>query len=430
MTEPRRGRGGEAVWVGAQVRRWRGRSSFGKIDLYTRGSLHSLAWVSVVPPALLSVTRPVRESGAPAALIAGTVLAALGQALCSKPLVTRALDTYLGRPSVDRRLVALGAVLFLATASGVVALGAYAGAEEFAELPLALGAAVVPFMISVTLVVPVWVGGLLQAVTAAVLCGGVALAGGDGATVLGVFLGVAFGSALMTGTTRLSAWSLGVMAKLHGAQEVETRLAVAEERLRFGRDMHDVLGRNLAVIALKSELAVELAQRGKPAAMDQMVEVQRIARVSQQEVRDIVRGYREADLGTELLGAQGVLRAAGIECDVRGDGGQLPAAVQAALGWAVREAATNVLRHGDPRRCDIRLETARDGVRLVVENDGVPPERAAASGGSGLHGLRERLAAVGGSLVAGPTGDGRFRLAAAVPLPSPRNSAPSRLEKR
>ncbi|MFJ8888678.1 sensor histidine kinase [Streptomyces sp. NPDC102402] len=416
--------------MGTQVRSWKGRSSFGKIDLYTRGSLHCLAWISVVPPALLSATRPVRESGAPAALIAGTVLAALGQAFCSKPLLTRALDTYLGRPSVDRRLVALGAALLLAGASGVVALAGYAGAEGFAELPLALGAVVVPFMISLTLVVPLWAGALFLVVTAAGLCGGVALAGGDGSTVLGVFLGVALGGALMATTTRFSAWSLGVMARLNGAQEVETRLAVAEERLRFGRDMHDVLGRNLAVIALKSELAVELAQRGKPTALDQMVEVQRIARASQQEVRDIVRGYREADLGAELQGAQGVLRAAGIECTVRGDGGRLPPTVQSALGWVVREAATNVLRHGDPQRCDIQLETGRDGVRLLVENDGVTPGRdVAPGGGSGLPGLRERLAAVGGSLEAGPTGDGRFHLAAAVPLPSPRNTAPSRLEK-
>jgi two-component system sensor histidine kinase DesK len=246
---------------------------------------------------------------------------------------------------------------------------------------------------------------------------------------------VAFSSALIAFTVRLSAWSLGVMSKLREAQDVETRLAVAEERLRFGRDMHDVLGRNLAVIALKSELAVELAQRGKPAALDQMVEVQRIARVSQQEVRDVVRGYREADLRTELAGAQGVLRAAGIGCSVEEgdprDVGRLPAPVQSALGWVVREAATNVLRHGDPRLCVIRLRTAPGEVRLVVENDGVPPDTAVTSGGSGLNGLRERLTALDGSLEAGPTGDGRFRLAATVPLPVPaREPAPAPLEER
>ncbi|MFE2059742.1 ATP-binding protein [Streptomyces sp. NPDC059446] len=103
--------------------------------------------------------------------------------------------------------------------------------------------------------------------------------------------------------------------------------------------------------------------------------------------------------------------------------------MQSALGWAVREAATNVLRHGDPQRCAIRLETGRDEVRLVVENDGVTPGRTVLpGGGSGLTGLRERLAAVGGSLEAGPTGDGLFHLTAEVPLPPPRKPAHPPLE--
>ncbi|MFI2784105.1 sensor histidine kinase [Streptomyces sp. ALB3] len=414
-----------------QVRRWQGRSGFEKIDLYTRGTLHSLVWMTIVPQVLLPVTRPVRASDAPVALIVVTVLAALGQGVCGRTLVTRALDHYLGGPAVDRRLIALGTALFLANASGLLALGAYTGVERFPELVLALGAVVVPLLTSLVLVVPLGTGALLQVVTAAGMGGGVALAGGDRSFVLSTLVGVTFSSSLLSVTARLSAWSLDLMSKLRDAQDVETRLAVAEERLRFGRDMHDVLGRNLAVIALKSELAVELAQRGKPTAVDQMVEVQRIARASQQEVRDVVRGYREADLGTELLGAQGVLRAAGIECSVHGDGGRLPAPVQAVLGWAVREAATNVLRHGDPQRCDIRLESTTDGVRLVVENDGATPDEAAVpGGGSGLPGLRERLAAVGGSLEAGPAGGDRFHLTASVPLPSPRQTAPSPLEKR
>ncbi|MFC8227721.1 sensor histidine kinase [Streptomyces sp. NPDC057287] len=421
-----------AVWVRGQVRSWKRRSGFDKIDLYTRGSLHFLVWMALVCPVLMSVAQPVRHSGAPVALIAATVLAAVAQGCCSVPLVGGALDSYLGRRTLGPPLPALGAVLMLAHTAGLLALGAYAGPEEFPELPLSLAAATLPFTASLVLLAPVRVSAVALPLVAAGVSGGASLAGASGSLVLQTFVGVCFGTGMFACTMRISAWSLDVMAKLRDAQDVETRLAVAEERLRFGRDMHDVLGRNLAVIALKSELAVELAQRGKPTAMDQMVEVQRIARTSQQEVRDVVRGYREADLGTELLGAQGVLRAAGIECAVDGTGGkQLPAAVQSALGWAVREAATNVLRHGDPQRCTIRLETARDGVRLVVENDGVNPGAAALpGGGSGLHGLRERLAAVGGSLEAGPAGDGLFHLTAEVPLPSPRKTAPSPLENR
>ncbi|MYR70824.1 sensor histidine kinase [Streptomyces sp. SID4925] len=323
-----------------------------------------------------------------------------------------------------------------ANAAGVLTLGAYAGPDEFPEIQMALAAVVLPFMTSLVLVVPVWTSTACLVAVAAGVGGGVWAAGGNALFALATFVSVALGNALVSATVRVSAWSLGVMLKLREAKDVETRLAVAEERLRFGRDMHDVLGRNLAVIALKSELAVELAQRGKPAAVDQMTEVQRIARDSQQEFRDVVRGYREIDLPTELAGAQGVLEAAGITCAVRDSGlrpgEHLPADVRSALGWVVREAATNVLRHGDPRRCSIHLDTDRDSVRLVVENDGVPQDAAGASpgAGSGLRGLRERLGALDGRLEAGPAGDGLFRLRATVPLPSPRTAVPSPLEER
>ncbi|MEV7485035.1 sensor histidine kinase [[Kitasatospora] papulosa] len=418
------------MWVRAQVHRWQRRDGFDKMDLYTRGTLHCLVWMSIVPQVLVPLTRPVRASDAPVALIAGTVLIGLAQGFCATPLVARGLESYLGNRPVARRPAALGAALMLASIAGLLGLGAHTGPEEFPELPLALSAAVLPFGTSLVLITPLWMSPVALTAVAAGAGGGAALAGGSGAFVAQTLLGMTFTIGLIAVTVRISAWSLGVMSRLRDAQEVKTRLAVAEERLRFGRDMHDVLGRNLAVIALKSELAVELAQRGQPAAMDQMVEVQRIARTSQQEVRDVVRGYRKADLRTELLGARGVLRAAGIECAVQGDGGRLPAPVQSALGWAVREAATNVLRHGNPQRCAIRLETAPDSARLVVENDGAPPGTAVVSGGgSGLHGLRERLAAVGGSLEAGPTGEGLFRLTAAIPLPSPRSTEPSPQEK-
>ncbi|MCX4970441.1 histidine kinase [Streptomyces sp. NBC_00654] len=433
------------MWLRARMRGWQSRSGFDKIDLYTRGTLYSLVWLTAVSQSLLMVTRPVRASDAPVVLIVGTLLTALAQGFCGTRLTARAVDQYLGLSTVGRRLVGLGFVLFLANATGLLALGRYTGVEQFPELQLALIASAVPFATPLVLLVPLWVSLVFQTVVAAALSGGAALAGADGAFVVSVIVSSVFGSGLVAFTTRVSAWSLGVMTKLRDAQDMETRLAVAEERLRFGRDLHDVLGRNLAVIALKSELAVELAQRGHAAAMDQMVEVQRIARTSQQEVRDVVRGYREADLSTELLGARGVLRAAGIVCDIDDrSGGLLAPPVQSALGWVVREAATNVLRHGDPQRCAIRLTTARGAAVLVVENDGmavagdgtavegdgtaVPGGGAAVEGGgvpdtalgppgggSGLAGLRERLAALGGSLEAGPAGAGLFRLTATVP---------------
>ncbi|MEV6419990.1 histidine kinase [Streptomyces sp. NPDC051662] len=278
--------------------------------------------------------------------------------------------------------------------------------------------------------------------------------------------GVTATSAALAVTYVFSAWLVSVVWELDEARELHTRLAIAEERLRFGRDLHDVMGRNLAVIALKSELAVQLAERDRPGAVTQMTEVQQIAQDSQREVREVVRGYREADLHTELEGARGVLKAAGIDCRINGgDVEGLSAEIQSALGWVVREATTNVLRHGDARRCTVRLSRTgeseesgplagrrrsgdgsgggsgsgygggsrgREAV-LTVENDGVPAAGAdglAGKGaglarrgsglsgkGSGLAGLRERLAALDGTLEAGSTADGCFVLTARVPLP-------------
>ncbi|GAQ59268.1 sensor histidine kinase [Streptomyces acidiscabies] len=211
-----------------------------------------------------------------------------------------------------------------------------------------------------------------------------------------------------------SIWITNAVYELDDARETQARLAVAEERLRFGRDLHDVMGRNLAVIALKSELAVQLARRGRAEAVEQMVEVQRIAQESQREVREVVRGYREVDLGVELLGARGVLSAAGISCEVRGEVGELAGEVQSVLGWVVREATTNVLRHGDAQRCSVRLVVSGERVVLTVENDGASD--GVGEGGSGLAGLRERLASVDGTLEAGLVKSGVFRLVAAVPV--------------
>ncbi|MFB7503279.1 sensor histidine kinase, partial [Streptomyces broussonetiae] len=133
-----------------------------------------------------------------------------------------------------------------------------------------------------------------------------------GAGVLSLPLGAAWPLAVVTAflvflcagflaiTCLFSVWLLDSVYELDEARETRARLAVAEERLRFGRDLHDVLGRNLSVISLKSELAVQLARRGRPEAEEQMIEVQRVAHESQREVRAVVRGYREADLGAEL----------------------------------------------------------------------------------------------------------------------------------
>ncbi|MGW1495744.1 sensor histidine kinase [Streptomyces sp. NPDC002402] len=394
------------------MRGWSARSGLAKVDLYTRGTVYLIVWVGVLGLGLLLMARPVSTGGQ--LLVAAAMLLAVAEGVFCGRMARHAMDAYLGQGQVPRRLVLWAAAVTAATTAAVVMLAATADLTGL--LPTTLAAALAPFLTVHCLLVRNRTTALIQLAVLAVICGLVPLTGRTADEVLLTLVSVGFTNGWLAFTARVSMWVLAVMWELREARDVQARLAVAEERLRFGRDMHDVLGRNLAVIALKSELAVQLSRRGRAEAADQMVEVQRMAREAQQEIRELVRGYREVDLGVELQGAQGVLEAAGIDCRIEGGvGGELPVRIQSALGWVVREATTNVLRHGDAARCVIRLEEAGDHAVLVVENDGAPEPRT--GGGSGLAGLRERLTALDGSLDAGPAGEGRFQLTAKVPLP-------------
>lgn len=400
-------------------RSWQERGKMERIDLYSRFTISSMPWIFTLAWQGAPFDHDIRHEPLPLTLGVALLIVSVAQCVLSNRNLSPAYEHYL-RLSVFpwRRMLAPVALLVLAIGL-LAALFGVDGVHGSGLLLMALNAPMA-LVITRVLLVPVRRFMIESLCLTLLTTAALAAAGLRGGTLAGVVPCTLFGCVLVLISVRPSAWSMSVMWQAEQARDIQARLAVAEERLRFGRDMHDVLGRNLAVIALKSELAVELAQRGRSEAVDQMVEVQRIARASQQEVRDVVRGYREADLITELAGAQGVLSAAGIECVVSADNGdRLPVPVQAALGWVVREAATNVLRHGDPRRCVIRLDATADAAVLHVENDGATATATAtASGGpgSGLAGLRERLGALDGSLEAGPAEGGRFRLTATVPL--------------
>jgi signal transduction histidine kinase len=202
---------------------------------------------------------------------------------------------------------------------------------------------------------------------------------------------------------RFSVWVLDLVREMERTRGVQSQLAVAEERLRFSRDLHDVMGRNLSAIAVKSQLAGELVRRGRPEAADEVADVRRLAEDSLREVREVVRGHRSTALTGELAGARSVLRAAGVACTVYNEdaGAMLPPEAQTAFGWVTREAVTNVLRHSRATSCTITLRTSGGKAELQVENDGVLEEVITADDGhpgSGLTGLGERLAGAGGSL--------------------------------
>ncbi|MEV7425566.1 histidine kinase [Streptomyces sp. NPDC091212] len=400
---------------------WHRKSKPVKVELYTRWSFHSFVAMEIALSGIPMLRSAVLNGEWPTGLCLFLLVCAHA-ALCGV-MSSRALDWRLGRGEQPVRLVVAVAALTLAGLFAFLALRStgtvlFDGGAIYLVTGLAgFGTATASLVLPRAAHTRYALLGVTAVVSAAGLLLGLAtpeiIANAVGILITGAFFIFAYG---------FSVWLLKAVWDLDTARELQTRLAVAEERLRFGRDMHDVMGRNLAVIALKSELAVQLAERGRPEAIAQMTEVQRIARESQREVRDVVRGYREADLHTELDGARGVLAAAGIDCRIEEEtAAPLPAEVQSALGWVVREATTNVLRHGDARRCTVRLSAPEGGggAVLTVENDGVPDpaDGAPSRHGSGLAGLRERLAALDGTLEAGVAEDGCFRLTARVPLP-------------
>ncbi|MGW4406220.1 sensor histidine kinase [Nonomuraea sp. NPDC004702] len=230
-------------------------------------------------------------------------------------------------------------------------------------------------------------------------------------TVLDVFW-----AAALPGTNRMWAWIWSLAVQAHDGREAHTRLALAEERLRFARDLHDLVGHQLSAIAVKTELAVRLADADGKAARDEMAEVNALTRKALRELRQAVRGYRELDLTAELNSVKGVLEAAGVRCEVRLPHRELPHGVAPVFAYAVREAVTNVLKHSAATFCDITLRFTDQEAELAVRNDGVA-RRQADDLGSGLTGMGERLAAVGGRMTARPTGDGQFLLTAVVSLP-------------
>lgn len=198
------------------------------------------------------------------------------------------------------------------------------------------------------------------------------------------------------------------------AREQIARLAVGEERLRFARDLHDLLGHSLSVIALKSELAGRLIKNTPGLAAHEVEDIEKVARDALREVREAVAGYRQPTLAAELAGAHEALTAAGIEDHVEQDHTPLAPAVEAVLAWTVREGVTNVMRHSQAKRCAIRVMN-RDGhatVEVVDDGRGGTPQA-----GSGLHGLRERVAERGGTLSAEPLPHEGFRLRVSLPLP-------------
>jgi two-component system sensor histidine kinase DesK len=200
---------------------------------------------------------------------------------------------------------------------------------------------------------------------------------------------------------------------LRRSNEEIMRLATLAERERIGRDLHDLLGHTLSVIALKSELARKLIDRDLEGARTEIGEVERVARDALSQVRNAISGIRSTALPAEIVAATALLEAQGLVVKCETENVKLPHDRETALALSLREAATNIRRHAGAKGVTIRVRKEDAAVVVEVADDGrggriVP--------GNGLNGMRERLDTVGGSLSLEPNENGGTLLRAWVPI--------------
>ena len=215
-------------------------------------------------------------------------------------------------------------------------------------------------------------------------------------------------AAAMYGSARL----VRLLGELRETRAELAALAVGRERLRVSRDLHDLLGQSLSAVSLKGDLALRLLGSDPPAARAEIQSLTGVARSALRGVRAVSHDEHAVSLRSETDGAAALLAAAGIDARIRLDLADLAPPLERVLAWTVREGVANALRHSHARSCSITAGRRDGGVFLEIVNDGAP---APTGQGSGLAGLRERARALAGSVTAGSTGDGRWRLLVEIP---------------
>jgi len=178
-------------------------------------------------------------------------------------------------------------------------------------------------------------------------------------------------------------------------REENARLALEDERNRFARDLHDILGHSLTVITVKAELAQKLFDVDPERARAEVNDLERLSRDALADVRRAVEGYRELTLPGELARARMALEAAEIEAHLPNSTDDVPSSVRELFAWTIREGVTNVVRHSGARTCTVTLTPTS----AEVADDGRGPEPTSTPSGHGLLGLRERAEAVGATVV-------------------------------
>jgi two-component system sensor histidine kinase DesK len=206
----------------------------------------------------------------------------------------------------------------------------------------------------------------------------------------------------------------GAARLIRAARELRAaraELALGQDRLRVSRDAEDRVSQSLSAVSLMGDLALRLLPDDPAAARAEIESLTATARDALHEVQAATRRAHVAGLRTEADGAMRLLAAAGIDTHIDVEA-YVPGPSVDVLAWALREGVTNVLRHSEASTCSITAARSDRSVRLEIVNDGA---RAPSGPGSGLTKLTELARAVSGSVTAGPTRDGGFRLLVELP---------------
>lgn len=298
-----------------------------------------------------------------------------------------------GRWALGRRRGQPRPVLWAAVALGLLLI-AQAAAFSAAELDLAISATLVS-LAGVGMAVAagmharhvVW---MFLGVSAVTVVAGLASNTAPVLTLLNVinaFVGIWSGW--------LTGWCIAALEEMLRSHNARRELALAEERLRISRDLHDILGRTLTTISLKSTLAAELIKRGR--GSDAALEVDAVRALTQDAataVRAVTRGRVSSSWPEELAGAQALLSSAGIACAF--DGAHPPSTHAETLARVLREAVTNVLRHSAATQVSISVRASQRGTLLLVSNDRPNPRESGE--GTGLKAMGHHLLELGGTL--------------------------------
>jgi signal transduction histidine kinase len=245
-----------------------------------------------------------------------------------------------------------------------------------------------------------------------------------------------------------AAWAAGRVVRSRRLAKDEfarrsAREAVADERLRIARELHDVLGHSMSLITIKATVAGRLADERPEHAKAALSAIEQTSRAAMTEIRQLLGVLRpasdEVDRPSTAEGSGDAARAPlpgcadlpalvdrfraadlAVDLDLSGTAA-LPPGVDLTVFRVVQEALTNVAKHADVRHCRVVVGRTTGSVRIEVVDDGparrVPRRRP--GGGQGLIGMRERIAACGGTLAAGPLAGGGFRVVADIPHVEP-----------